>query len=105
MAEPFDHAAAVELVLEAANAAGWERRERSRRALHVLNPDTPLVDGLNVGEPCPEWAEAIGLAAMELALYLGHGLDRRERERVANLLSALCREAERVRELRAGEAA
>jgi hypothetical protein len=84
LAGPFHHPAAAALIIEAANAPGWERRERSRRALAILNPDRPMVDGLQLGGSVPEWAEAIGLAG---------------------LLVALCREAARVRELREGEAA
>jgi len=105
LAEPFCHPAAAALVLEAATAPGWERRERSRRALAILNPDRPLVDGLGVGEPCAPWAEAVGLAAVEVVLYVARGLDRAERARAAGLIVALCREASRLRERRESEAA
>ena len=90
------------LTLAAASPERSEQRIRAQAALRLLafDHDLELLPGNSIP---PAWARAVGAACTELALYLGHGLDRRER--VAGLLVALCGEAWRVRGLRAAETA
>jgi hypothetical protein len=78
--------------LEATGGATLERRERSRLALRLLDPAEPL-DYLSTPEG-PAWQAALAIAYLLVANVSG---TRGDRQRIAGLLAALCREAAQLR--------
>lgn len=91
------HPAAAALILEAIGGATLERRERSRLALRLLDPAEPLNYLLAPPEGAA-WTAALSIASLLVTNVSG---TRRDRQRIVGLLSALCAEAERLRELEA----
>jgi len=90
----FDgHPAAAPLMLEAIHGDTVERRERSRLALRLLDPEEPL-DYLRAPEG-PAWQAALAIA---YSLVASASASRQDRARVAGLLTSLCLEAVRIRE-------
>lgn len=88
-----DHPAAAALMLEAIHSSTEERRLRSALALRCLDPQE-VMPFIEVGGGAA-WQAAVGIAVLLVSNVSGN---RRDRQRCAGLLSALCREAARLRQ-------
>lgn len=82
-----DHPAAAALMVEAVHGETADRRERSRRALLLLDPDEPLAD---LRDQHPSWRAALAIATL---LVQSVSSTREMRQRVAGLLHRICLEA------------
>ena len=88
------------LALDAADVES-EDRERARIALLVLDPDNPLHDlPRTMLQARPNATTSIRLAILDLVDTLIYHPDRRVRERAAGALAGICREAERLNDLK-----
>ena len=81
------HPAAAMLMLEGIHGATPDRRERSRRALLLLDPLEELPD---LRDQHPSWRAALAIATL---LVQGVSTTRKTRQHVAGLLDKLCLEA------------
>jgi hypothetical protein len=71
------------LLLQAIHGVSADERRRAANALRALDPD----------EPAPGPAEDIALAVARVLVRALYGKDRPARQRLSNLLGAVCREA------------
>lgn len=82
--------AAARLIVGVVTGETEEHRERCRRALTALSLEVPL---LPEREPLDELGAALGRVLVD---GIARNTDRRDRQRLAGLLSSLLREAERL---------
>jgi hypothetical protein len=82
---------ALYLLLDAVEGPTPEVRERSRRALACLDPDTPLPTALD------DLGRAVGVVLVD---GLARNADQADRRRLAGLLQTLIKEAARLADQR-----
>jgi hypothetical protein len=82
-----DHPAAAALMIEAVGGSTPDRRERSRRALMLLDPMEELPD---LRDQHPSWRAALAIATL---LVQSVSTTRKARAHVADLLGKVCMEA------------